>query len=81
MKRYLGGIIICFIVSAASAQITQDAAKQLKIYEDDDFFNIWGKGTDRGYSNGTGIGYPNGVDERHRQTFGGKYHPANPAFP
>ena len=57
MKRYLGGIIICFIVSAASAQITQDAAKQLKIYEDDDFFNIWGQGTDRGYSNGTGIGY------------------------
>ncbi|HWV67456.1 lipid A-modifier LpxR family protein, partial [Chitinophaga sp.] len=57
MKRLLSGVLLCIITATASAQITQDAVKQLRIYEDDDFFNVWGRGTDRGYSNGSSGGY------------------------
>ncbi len=43
----------------ADAQTTPKANAQrvLRIYEDDDFFNIRGKGTDEGYTNGTRIDY------------------------
>lgn len=57
MKRWLPSFLLCIMATATSAQITQDATKQLRIYEDDDFFNIWGRGTDRGYSNGSSVGY------------------------
>ncbi|HEY8959780.1 lipid A deacylase LpxR family protein [Chitinophaga sp.] len=57
MKKLLPGLLLCIITATASAQVTQDAVKQLRIYEDDDFFNIWGRGTDRGYSNGSSAGY------------------------
>ncbi len=58
MKVFLWGIFICLgTLTTAQAQITQNATRQLRIYEDDDFFNVWGRGTDRGYSNGTAIGY------------------------
>lgn len=57
MKKLSLSLLLCAAVTAASGQITQDATKQLRIYEDDDFFNIWGRGTDRGYSNGSGAGY------------------------
>lgn len=57
MKKLLPALLLCAIVSSTSGQITQDATKQLRIYEDDDFFNVWGRGTDRAYSNGSQIGY------------------------
>lgn len=57
MKRWLSLFSLCIMANAISAQITQDATKQLRIYEDDDFFNVWGRGTDRGYSNGSSVGY------------------------
>lgn len=58
MKRCLGWLFICLgAVMTADAQVTQNAARQLRIYEDDDFFNVWGRGTDKGYSNGSSIGY------------------------
>lgn len=58
MKVFLWGIFICLsTLPAVQAQITQNATRQLRINEDDDFFNVWGRGTDRGYSNGTAIGY------------------------
>jgi hypothetical protein len=57
MKRLSLALLLCAIVSVASGQIIQDATKQLRIYEDDDFFNVWGRGTDRAYSNGSQIGY------------------------
>ncbi|RAK41973.1 UNVERIFIED_ORG: uncharacterized protein DUF2219 [Chitinophaga ginsengisegetis] len=57
MKGFLPVILLCIMAITASAQITQDATKQLRVYEDDDYFNVWGRGTDRGYSNGSSIGY------------------------
>lgn len=57
MKRLLSGFIFCLLGLWATAQVTQDATRQLQIYEDDDFFNVWGRGTDRAYSNGSSIGY------------------------
>ncbi|MBS0025696.1 lipid A-modifier LpxR family protein [Chitinophaga sp. 22321] len=57
MKHIVLSLFLCAFVTAVSGQITQDATKQLRIYEDDDFFNIWGRGTDRGYSNGSGASY------------------------
>lgn len=57
MKKLLLFILLCAATVVASGQITQDATKQLRIYEDDDFFNVWGRGTDRGYSNGSQVGY------------------------
>ncbi|MBV7528841.1 lipid A deacylase LpxR family protein [Chitinophaga sp. sic0106] len=57
MKITLLLILLMGIPAMALAQITQNATRLLRIYEDDDFFNIWGKGTDRAYSNGTLIGY------------------------
>jgi lipid A 3-O-deacylase len=57
MKKLLSALLLCAVVNSVSGQITQDAAKQLRIYEDDDFFNVWGRGTDRAYSNGSLVGY------------------------
>jgi len=45
------------IIPSAYAQVTQNATSLLKLYEDDDYFNVWGRGTDRAYTNGTSIGY------------------------
>ncbi|NSL89597.1 lipid A deacylase LpxR family protein [Chitinophaga sp. Mgbs1] len=56
MKKLLLPVILCITV-ATHAQITQNAAQLLRLYEDDDFFNVWGRGTDKGYSNGSSIGY------------------------
>ncbi|RFS23261.1 lipid A deacylase LpxR family protein [Chitinophaga silvatica] len=60
MKYLLSCFWFCLTsISAitATAQVTQDATRQIQIYEDDDYFNVWGRGTDRAYSNGTGLGY------------------------
>lgn len=57
MKRWLPSFLLCIMATAAYAQVTQDATKQFRIYEDDDFFNVWGRGTDRAYSNGSSLGY------------------------
>ncbi|MBO9731915.1 MAG: lipid A deacylase LpxR family protein [Chitinophaga sp.] len=57
MKKLLLFLFFCATIAVASGQITQDATKQLRVYEDDDFFNVWGRGTDRGYSNGSQVGY------------------------
>jgi hypothetical protein len=41
----------------AQAQDAKTTSPVLRLYEDDDFFNIRGKGTDEGYTNGTRIDY------------------------
>lgn len=57
MKRSAWLLLLCFSSISARCQLQQNASKQLRLYEDDDFFNVWGQGTDRAYSNGTAIGY------------------------
>jgi hypothetical protein len=57
MKRLLSCLLLCLPALFATAQVTQDATRQLQIFEDDDYFNIWGRGTDRAYSNGSSIAY------------------------
>ncbi|NIG52260.1 lipid A deacylase LpxR family protein [Chitinophaga sp. Cy-1792] len=57
MKQTLLCLILCILSLITQAQLTQNATSLLKIYEDDDFFNVWGRGTDKAYSNGTSIGY------------------------
>ncbi|TWF44528.1 uncharacterized protein DUF2219 [Chitinophaga polysaccharea] len=57
MKCCIIWLLLCVLAETAPAQITQDATKQIRIYEDDDYFNLWGRGTDRAYSNGSAIGY------------------------
>lgn len=57
MKIALLCIVLMGMPALALAQLTQNATRLLRIYEDDDFFNIWGRGTDKAYSNGTLIGY------------------------
>ncbi|WP_143308366.1 lipid A deacylase LpxR family protein [Chitinophaga vietnamensis] len=57
MKRSAWLLLLCISSINASGQLQQNASKQLRLYEDDDFFNVWGRGTDRAYSNGTAIGY------------------------
>jgi Uncharacterized protein conserved in bacteria (DUF2219). len=52
--------MIIFLMGTAALQMAraQDKSKygtMLRIYEDNDFMNIWGNGTDRAYTNGTRI--------------------------
>jgi Uncharacterized protein conserved in bacteria len=58
MKR--GALMIVFIMSTIAIQMAcaQEKSKygtMLRIYEDNDFMNLWGNGTDRAYTNGTRI--------------------------
>ncbi|MFY0253173.1 lipid A-modifier LpxR family protein [Chitinophaga sp. 30R24] len=57
MKIFILCLLLCLPAAVTIAQITQDATRLFRIYEDDDYFNVWGKGTDRAYSNGTAFGY------------------------
>lgn len=56
MKRYVQLIIFCFLllISAnGSAQKASTTKTIFRLYEDNDFINLRGKGTDEAYTNGT----------------------------
>ncbi|NIG52259.1 lipid A deacylase LpxR family protein [Chitinophaga sp. Cy-1792] len=57
MKHSLICFILCILSLTSTAQITQNATSILKLNEIDDYFNLWGRGTDRAYTNGSCIGY------------------------
>ncbi len=67
MKKWLICFAIWLVGTEAHGQLMQDATSQFKIYEDDDFFNVWGRGTDRAYTSGTSFGYR--YMKRKRSTF------------
>jgi lipid A 3-O-deacylase len=49
-------IIVLLLTLAAGIAQAQDTTRyrtMVRIYEDNDFMNIWGNGTDKGYTNGT----------------------------
>jgi lipid A 3-O-deacylase len=55
IRRALPLLFACMIAITGMAQDTVPNHKMLRIYEDNDFMNIWGNGTDRAYTNGTRI--------------------------
>lgn len=57
MKQFylILGLLAGTLLSCTNANAQQHPV--IRIYEDDDFFNIRGKGTDEGYTNGTRIDY------------------------
>jgi hypothetical protein len=60
MRALLTGLALLFFANSASSQVisTADTIHHLvRIYEDNDFFNIRGQGTDESYTNGTRIDY------------------------
>jgi lipid A 3-O-deacylase len=59
MKRFykfVFGTVIFFYSTNLSAQ-TNEPSKMIRLYEENDFFNLSGHGTDRSYSNGTRIDF------------------------
>ncbi len=57
MQRLYLCLLLLLCTGNAFPQIMEQAPGTLRLYEDDDFFNVWGKGTDEAYSNGTNISY------------------------
>jgi lipid A 3-O-deacylase len=54
---FLGLLLGCCITGAAWGQQKETYQHMLRVYEDNDIINLPGKGTDRGYSNGTRLDY------------------------
>ena len=55
MKRYIPVIIFCFLLlisATGSAQKASTAKNIFRLYEENDFINLRGKGTDEAYTNG-----------------------------
>jgi hypothetical protein len=52
-------MLVPFCLSAYSQELSKDesGSQLMRIYEDNDFLNIYGKGTDRAYSNGLSIDF------------------------
>jgi len=60
MRKLLTGILILAAAAGAKCQVITTAdslGRMLRIYEDNDFMNVRGKGTDQSYTNGTRIDY------------------------
>jgi hypothetical protein len=59
MRRSLHLFFTVFFFSAGRlcAQQPDTPTHMIRIYEDDDFINIWGQGTDNAYTNGTRLDY------------------------
>ena len=59
MRRFVQLFLTVFFFSAGRlcAQQPDTATHMIRIYEDDDFINIWGQGTDNAYTNGTRLDY------------------------
>jgi len=57
LDRVLYLAILIIPALAAAQQNNQSSQKMLRIYEDNDFINIRGKGTDEAYTNGTRIDF------------------------
>jgi hypothetical protein len=59
MRQFLQLFFTVFIFTAGRlcAQQPDTPTHMLRIYEDDDFINIWGQGTDNAYTNGTRLDY------------------------
>ncbi|WP_217602851.1 lipid A deacylase LpxR family protein [Chitinophaga sp. GbtcB8] len=60
MRALLTGALLLFLAAKANCQVisTADSIHHLlRIYEDNDFLNIRGQGTDESYTNGTRIDY------------------------
>lgn len=53
VSRKIIVLLLILVTGIAQAQDTTRYRAMLRIYEDNDFMNIWGNGTDRGYTNGT----------------------------
>lgn len=71
MKQFylILGLLAGIVLSETNANAQQHPV--LRIYEDDDFFNIRGKGTDEGYTNGTRIDYF--YSKKHRDRFADRW--------
>jgi hypothetical protein len=54
---FLGLLLGCCITGAVRGQQNHTYRHMLRLYEDNDIINLPGKGTDRGYSNGTRLDY------------------------
>jgi len=59
MRRIVQLLFTVFFFSAGRlcAQQPDTPTHMIRIYEDDDFINIWGQGTDNAYTNGTRLDY------------------------
>ena len=59
MRRIVQLLFTVFFIGASrlSAQQPDTPTHMFRIYEDDDFINIWGQGTDDAYTNGTRLDY------------------------
>jgi len=59
MRRFVQLLFTVFFFSAGQlcAQQPDTPTHMIRIYEDDDFINIWGQGTDNAYTNGTRLDY------------------------
>ena len=52
-RRKIIVLLLTLATAIAQAQDTTRYHTMLRIYEDNDFMDIWGNGTDKGYTNGT----------------------------
>lgn len=57
MKRHIRAMVLVLLLGEIPPTLAAQESHLFRIYEDNDFINIAGRGTDKGYTNGTRLDY------------------------